>query len=545
MWKLLTEVPVQALDFDGARVEPTPQGMFVHFDDEPSERVRSGLRRGKFRRADPRAWVWVRDRSDDHAAWWWARHVAFRAHQERAHARDAEEAPRSLGAPLSHRNHETAERVRKVRSSLGEMEAHVRHRMRSLLRSPTFAETAEREAGHLLHERDLLQEAIRLFRDDGSRRPMGELSPELRDFRAPLPSSPKPVARGVEVWEHDGRVHVRLAAEPGERLASALHHQGFTRSRKNGQAGWWWQPSSALSRYWAHEIAERESDIDENRPDLLAERFADKRIVEAAPAMPSASPSAPTLAPEDRIVTMPMRDADRIAWLAEAGQDAAAWERAAREALDDGNEHEGDLAVQVVRDRVLRIEDGRIAEDDWLRAYKHAWGYGRRALLAARLFADQPLVAAAAVIAREQRQRAERPNAHEDADLIPDEALEALLPARLAAAEQKRGRRALGDALVALGLAHRTGYAKHELRAKRPTTSPSAWGWLLRHELRRDHRRDVPEAWALGESLAARLLGYDEHGARVAMSSAYAEGWVEPRQVGSKPGFGLPTGGGR
>jgi hypothetical protein len=39
--------------------------------------------------------------------------------------------------------------------------------------------------------------------------------------------------------------------------------------------------------------------------------------------------------------------------------------------------------------------------------------------------------------------------------------------------------------------------------------------------------------------LAARLLGYGEDEARIAMSAAYAEGWLEPRAVGGEPGFAL------
>jgi hypothetical protein len=488
MDKLLAALPVHAVDFDGARVEPTDEGMLVRFDEEPSERARSALRRGKFRRADPRAWVWVRDRTQD--AWWWARHVAALVQREREHARGAERAPQSFTAPPSHRTFEAREALQTARASLASREQLVRSETRRLLRS----EDRDREAWEvrgLQAERDQVQELVRLYRDDGSRRRMGEEGPEMREFRAPLPERPTRVAKGIELWERGGRIYVRLEAEPSEWLAESLRTMGFGRSRKQGEERIWWQASGALASYWAHWVAEQEAEKDAT-PEFVARRFAG--VLPAEPPFATqgtyatqgahatqdtqathdaaSRPRTPACAPE-LIVTMPMRLGERAARLAEAGQDATTWEAAARVELGSEDDAESERAVQVVRDRILTIEDGRIVGDDWLAAFKRAWGSGRRALLAARLFADQPLVVAAAEVARARRERAEAPRPPDDADLIPTEVLEALLPAGLSKAEQQRGRRALGDALVALGLAEREGHKKM-LHARRPVAAASA-----------------------------------------------------------------------
>jgi hypothetical protein len=537
---ILAALPAQPVDFDGARVEPVPGAMLVHLDAEPTERARRELRRGKFRRSDAGKWSWTRDRDRDDEAWWWARHVAITVQNEREHARRDDRAPASYAPPLSHRNMDAAERIRAVRNSIGGYELHMRADTRRLLREPTEAQA--REVGRLLVQRDDLQEAVRLYRDDGSRRPMGEEGPELRDFRAPLPDKPTRIARGVDLWERGGRVYVRLGAEPGTWLGEALRERAFLRSRKQGEERIWWQASSPLASYWGHWLAEYLAETDATRPEMVAERFAGELPVEeewtaaepvkAEPVQAAPAPKIPERA--GAVVTVPMRLAESIAVEAQPGQDVSAWEAAAQGEAAFESDHERETTIRVVRERVLTVERGLIVADDWLGAFRKAWGSERRLLLAARLFADQPLVVAAAELARAARERAEEPLPPNDAPAITDEALEALFPPGTSKAERQRGRRALTDALVALGLAEKSEHGK-QLRAHRPEVAPAAWGWLLRHELRRAHRSEAPEAWAMRKSLAARLLGYGEGSARYAMDTAYTQGWVRQSQLAGEP----------
>jgi hypothetical protein len=445
--------------------------------------------------------------------------------------------PASAAAPITHRVADARDRLSTARSSLASSEHHARFHTRALLRKGA-PERVQREADSLLRQRDQLHELVRLYREDGSRRPMHEPALEFRDFRAALPNRPTRVACGIELWEHAGHIHVRLAAEPGQWLARILHLSGMSRSRKRGEDRIWSQPSSPLGRYWAHWLAEHESEKDANSPELVAERFAAGEVppdqAGAADADDNASAAPLLAATVPPVVTVSMRLAERIVALAEPGQAARAWQDAAHETLSDATDTEREEAVRVVRERILTIANGAIVEDEWLRAFKSAWGSARRALIAARLFADQPFVVAAAELARERRRLADEPLPPEDADVISDEALDTLLPADLSAATRQRARRALGDALVALGLAERERHGR-TLRATRPTAAAAAWGWLLVHELRRDRRVEAPEAWALRKSLAARLLGYGEGTARWAMDAAYAEGWFTQSSLAGEP----------
>jgi hypothetical protein len=526
MRELLSRMPPVDVSFDGARVTPLAptDGIAVSIDDPPSAETLRRIRRGKFKRASAKALEW---RSTEPDAWWWARHVAYGVQQERAAARDGERVPASAAAPISHRVADARDRLRMVRAALVSSEQHAHSQTRALLRKGV-AERIQREVDGLLQQRDDLQEMVRLYREDGSRRPLHEPAPALRDFRAPLPERPTRVARGIELWEHAGHLRVRLAAEPGQWLARILHLSGMSRSRRRGEDRIWSQPSSPLGRYWAHWLAEHEREKDANRPDLVAERFAagevppDEAPTTEVPAETTAAPRSATMTPP--VVTVSMRLAERIIVLATPGRDVRAWEDAAREQLADATETERDETVRVVRDRILTIANGAIVEDEWLRAFTRAWGSARRTLIAARLFADQPIVVAAAEIARERGTSA----------VIPGEELEALLPAGLPAADRQRARRALGDALHALGLAERETHGG-ELRATQPTAASAPWGWLLAHDLRRNRRVEAPEEWALHDSLAARLLGYSEGAARWAMDAAYAEGWFTRSVLAGTP----------
>jgi hypothetical protein len=532
--RLVRLVPAQSVGFDGARVEVRPDEILVQFDDDdPGDDVRHALRRGKFTRAKARA-TWHRDRSDDADAWWWARRAAWLVQHGRAYstARDRHTTPSSR-QPRSHDAYRTREVIAASRHDLNDSELHAGIDFRKELRKLTPETIAATDAvlDRLLRKRAEFVELDRLYRSDGTRRPVTEPVPEPRDMTAPFPSGFVRVAAGIDIAERDGRLVVRLAAEPAEEFERTLHAYGLTRSRRRGEELWWAQPFTRLGRYFAHQLAERQSRHDaEDREQGFRHRFK-VAIPDDQTWMPDPAAVAPTAAPP--VLAIGLTALDKIARLASEGKDLAAWETEAREALKEAEyEHEADrdLAVSTVRGW-LPVHDGRITDDAWLDAYRHALhGTDRRILLAARLYADQPLVAGAAVLARARR--------HENTRITLEELAAAVVPADVPVAARQRVANALMEALAQLGLVeleaeegpHRR-HRDHRLyrdgvRARLPPRVAPAWGWLLRFEMVRTGRTHPARDEAVTRSLATRLLGYDETTAAWALERAARQGWI-------------------
>lgn len=518
-------LPKQRVRFDGATVDPQHDRTFIEFDDEPSEHIRAQLRRG-WRRTARSDRTWERD-EDKSGTWFHARRIALLVEREREEAREAPPSSTTgLGVP-SRGPHSRQRGLASHREVLRDAERHLAaatHKLRS-----GDAKKQEEAIARPLRLRDEWRAMGAIVDERGFPWPLGSPAPPARDFRARLSRAPERVAFGVELWEAGGRVLVRLGAEPGEWLADRLREIGFRRSQRGGEDRIWWATSGPLAQYWAHSLAERLAETD-LQPDLKRERFTGPLADDAEMPVRAVSGSSRPPPPVD-VLLVDLNQAHDLMTLAHPGQDVATWEARARAAHDESRSDERpderfERDLRAVR-AILPALGGRFVVDAWWNAYRAMWGGARTVLLAARLYADQPVVAAAAAEARAIREAA----VGEDA-VITTTQLAALWPAGTSKIERSRGARALFRSLVALGLAdpHQRHYSTDELallpEPNVPAVSGAVWGWLLRHDLHAQRRAEVTEEWVLTSSLPARLLGVSAEAARDGLDAAVREGWI-------------------
>ncbi len=534
--RLIRAVPPHDVGFDGARVEVTPGEMRVRLDEDPDDRVLSVLRKGKFRKAKKELRVWVRECDgancrEDPIAWWWARRAAWRVQAARKNGRVWSDPPESREV-RSHQHYGARERLEAARSAINSAESQARATFREDLRklgSSDIVDALEARLARLVRLREEYDDLRAVYRDDGSLRPASEPAPHAQDWKQAFGPAFSRIAHGVDIAERDGRIVVRLAEEPAEDFEHTLKYNGFTRSRRAGEGLWWAQPVTGLGRYFAHELAERARRRDE---DERAERYRGRfktPLADDQAWMPDANAVA-ALAGPVLVVTQSVTALDRVLRVAVGGKDLAAWEAEALEELDRHEEQKevGEAAIRTARGW-LAVASGRIVEDDWLDAYRHALHTtDRRVLIAARLYADQPLVAAAAAYA------ASAP----PPDTLSLNDLARIVPAAGGTQARRRTAASLLHALVHLGVAeeekedpryrsHRNHLPLDGLRRRTPPRVAPAWGWLLRHELIRDGRTEMARDDALRRSLATRLLGYGENAAAWALERAARQGWIE------------------
>jgi hypothetical protein len=521
---LVKLIPPEDVGFDGARVEVTAGEVRVRFDDEPDEEARSTLRKGKFKRAkDTTAWTWYREPVDGEA-WWWARRAAWRVQEKREHRRRDELEIPSSREVTSHDAYRVRERMQRIQSALSSEETYARaHLLKHVWKlTPEGEAEMDRDVERLLRQRAELDELEALYGEGGRRRLSSERVAELPDMTAPFPSAFARVAHGIDMGERDGRIVVRLAAEQTDEFVN-MNLDGYRRSRRKGEELWWAQPATQLGRYFAHRWAKNVAMRDaEERPTGFRHRFKGA-VAEDEAWMPEPSPPDQAELP---VFTLGISWLDKLLRLAKDGMDVAAWEAEAREALDRDDDEEPGVQFATVRGW-LPVVDGRIADDTWLDAYRHALHTtDRRILIAARLYADQPLVAEAAQFARAGHGR--------DATLTLEQLAAGVLPATLKGIVRRRTANALLQAVAQLGLveveedsARADRVYRDGVRVRTPPRVASAWGWLLHHQLDREGRAAMGRDEAVTTSLATRLLGYDEPTAAWALERAVGKGWID------------------
>jgi len=197
--------------------------------------------------------------------------------------------------------------------------------------------------------------------------------------------------------------------------------------------------------------------------------------------------------------------------LARPGLDLGEWQRQAHEYLDQPQQRRRQKVIRLVRERLLDHDGGQILDSAFLRLLRGGSPHLRAGLVHGRICFAQPLVASALdALVHPALARREAPLALQDAGLIRHEAweqwLRGCLPADTGASAFDKTRSNVQKALANVGVLDLQANTRRRIRAQRGRPHPLAFCWLLGHELVTGGRTEAPEAWALGQSFAARLF---------------------------------------
>lgn len=165
--------------------------------------------------------------------------------------------------------------------------------------------------------------------------------------------------------------------------------------------------------------------------------------------------------------------------------------------------------IRIVREELLDAQDGTIVGSAWLRLLQAGSPHRRIGLLYGRLWRNRPLVLGALEeLVHPALERADRPLAPHDSDLIEADAWEQFLRSRLRPGVPHEAfvktRSTLQGALRSVGVLEITGARDRALRVHRGRPDPVAFAWVVARELL--ERREATEAWAGRDSFAARLF---------------------------------------
>jgi hypothetical protein len=165
--------------------------------------------------------------------------------------------------------------------------------------------------------------------------------------------------------------------------------------------------------------------------------------------------------------------------------------------------------IRMVRDELLDVRAGAIADSSWLRLFRDGSAHRRRGLLYGRLWRNRPLVLRALdELVHPALERADRPLAPHDVDLLAkgvwDTFLRAVLRPDVPHAAFVKTRNTLQAALRDVGVAEITGHRERAVRVLRGRPDPLAFAWVLGCEI--VERGEHSESWAVRESYAARLF---------------------------------------
>lgn len=242
-WKALhRELPAMAIDFDGGamRIVPAAEAIKIRLPADPTgnRTLMHAIHRGKFRRsAESNGWDWRERTITDQNAWLSTLSVAFHASSLDAQtAGDGE--LWALRADLAHHEH--------LLDLMGRMS-------RQSLTSRPYIE-------HLCTSLLTLRDQIAA---------LDPTSPNT--FRAPLAGRPEAIARGIEAWETNGRISIRLAQRPRHWLSTQLWQASFLQSKKDPTI--WSQRAWIEPAYWTRWIADRAAWEDHRAPELASVRF--------------------------------------------------------------------------------------------------------------------------------------------------------------------------------------------------------------------------------------------------------------------------------
>lgn len=223
--------------------------------------------------------------------------------------------------------------------------------------------------------------------------------------------------------------------------------------------------------------------------------------------------------------TRTLNEEDAITLLLDTvpGESLSGWQARAHADLPQANRARRNDTIRIVRESLLDLRDDTILRSTWLRLFHEGNPHRRRNLLYGRLHARRPwIVRAVDQLVLPHLSRADEPLAPHDADLVtPDEwaaFFAANLDPRTPSEATKKTRSIVPRNLANLGALSISASTTRETRVRHTEPDPSAFGWLLWHELTTEGRTEAPESWAVTDSLAARLF---------ATRRAYAERCVE------------------
>lgn len=165
--------------------------------------------------------------------------------------------------------------------------------------------------------------------------------------------------------------------------------------------------------------------------------------------------------------------------------------------------------IRIVRNELLDSRDGIIVDSAWLRLFHGGSPHRRLGLLYGRLWRNRPLVLRALdELVHPALERADRPLAPRDADLLDANAWEQFLRASLRPEVPHEAfvktRSTLQAALRDVGVLEIAGGRARAIRVRHGRPDPLAFAWVVARELL--DRGDVAEAWAVRGSFAARLF---------------------------------------
>lgn len=211
--------------------------------------------------------------------------------------------------------------------------------------------------------------------------------------------------------------------------------------------------------------------------------------------------------------TRTLNEEDAVAVLLDAapGQAVAAWAARAHEILPQAGRARRLETIRMVRDSLLDLDGDQIAPSAWLRLFHEGSPARRLGLLYGRLHARRPwILRAVSDLVLPHLARADEPLAPHEADLISSdewgEFFTRHLSERTPAEAARKTRWIVQRNLAELGVLAVAQDGARETRARHGEPDPLAFGWLVWHELRLEGRTEAPEAWAAGESIAARIF---------------------------------------
>ena len=215
--------------------------------------------------------------------------------------------------------------------------------------------------------------------------------------------------------------------------------------------------------------------------------------------------------------TLNEADAIQLVDLAQPGMPLAEWRELGHRVLPQAGPARRRELIRIVQDDLLDVAADRIAPSAWLSLFHDGSPARRLGLLHGRLAPRRPLVMKALDhLVTPALAESDRPLAPRESDLIRPEAWDRFLRTTLRPDLPDdafiKTRSTLQGALRDLGVLDIVGHRARTTHARHGRPDPAAFAWVLGNELvtRREHH----EAWAVRESIAARIFAVrPEYGA--------------------------------
>lgn len=185
------------------------------------------------------------------------------------------------------------------------------------------------------------------------------------------------------------------------------------------------------------------------------------------------------------------------------------WNERGHEILPQASRPRRRETLRIVGEQLLDWRDNQVADTSFLRLFQAGTAHRRHALLYGRILAQQPwILRALAELVHPRLERTHEPLAPPDVDLIPEEDWRAFIRrhADLPDSAFAKTRTMLHRNLAALGVLAVAGNSRRITRVKHAEPDPTAFGWLMAHELTTSGRSEAGQSWARVDALPSKLF---------------------------------------